>query len=373
MNAPIAIYVRTHIVASAAIKREWAKKSRRLRLNAISFGMTRSPLAIESTGLTRRFGARTVVDALDLKIERGEVFGLLGHNGAGKTTTVRLLNGVLTADEGQTKVLGLDPIVDGPALRARVGVLSESPAVDPRLTGRENLEAYGQLFNMSRARAREQASTMLDRFGLADRGDDRSGEYSKGMKQRLALGRTLLHEPELLYLDEPTSGLDPLASHELHQHIEDLVKRGHSVVMCTHNLVEAQRLCHRVAVLQNGKKVLEGVPAELASQFPELARHQFEVHHEDIEEATTVIEGGGWTAVPSASAAIAPDHSSSVDAGAGLTVHGLERDDVPQLIASLTTAAVRVYGVVPEQASLEDIYLALHEPIQEHAPDPEAR
>lgn len=307
-------------------------------------------LAIESIGLTRRFGDRTVVDALDLEVERGEVFGLLGHNGAGKTTTVRLLNGVLGADAGQTTVLGLDPIVDGPALRARVGVLSESPAVDPRLTGRENLEAFGQLFALSRDQSRTRAGEMLERFGLADRGDDRAGEYSKGMKQRLALGRTLLHEPELLYLDEPTSGLDPVATHELHQHIEDLVKRGHSVVMCTHNLVEAQRLCHRVAVLRNGKKVLEGVPAELAAQFPELARHQLEVHPDDTAHAGEVIAAGGWT-------------TEATDTG--LTVHGLERDDVPELISSLTTAAVRLYGVVPEQASLEDIYLALHGPQEE--------
>jgi ABC-2 type transport system ATP-binding protein len=302
--------------------------------------------AISCQGLVRRFGDISAVDGLDLEIDAGQVFGVLGHNGAGKTTTVRLLNGLLTPDDGEARLFGADPLVEGHAVRARVGVLTETPAVDPRLTGRENLEAFARLYDLGEARARARAGEALERFGLAARGDDRAGEYSKGMKQRLALARTLLHDPELLFLDEPTAGLDPVAAHELHRHVEELVSGGRTVFLCTHNLFEAQRLCDRVAVLRDGRKVLEGAPDELAARFPELARHRVQVHADDRDTAASLFAEHGWDA-------------EVVDGE--FLLRGLEREDLPRAIASLVGAGLRVYAFVPEQASLEDIYLALHD------------
>ncbi len=303
--------------------------------------------AIRCHGLCRTFGERLAVDGLDLEVQPGQVFGVLGHNGAGKTTTVRLLNGLLTPDRGEISVLGLDPLADGPDLRARVGVLTETPAVDPRLTGRENLEAFARLYDLDGAAARRRATEVLERFELIDRGDERAGGYSKGMKQRLALARTLLHEPELLFLDEPTAGLDPVASHALHAHIESLVAKGRTVFLCTHNLFEAQRLCHAVAVLRDGKKLVEGAPEALARRFPGLARHRLEVHDADIDRALAMLAARDIVAEPR-------------DDG-HLSLRGLERDEVPALLSSLCGEGLRLYALVPEPATLEDVYLALYD------------
>ena len=204
------------------------------------------------------------MDGLSLEVHAGEVFGLLGHNGAGKTTTVRLLNGVLTPYGGKARVLGLDPVKDGLALRHRTGVLTEDPALDERLTARENFSYYADLYGVPRSRVPERVEELLREFGLADRADEPVGGYSKGMKQRLALARALLHEPELLFLDEPTAGLDPVAAREVHGLIRELSRvKGRTVVLCTHNLIEAQRLCHRVAVLERGTLMALGTPEEL--------------------------------------------------------------------------------------------------------------
>ena len=172
---------------------------------------TSSPV-IQISSLTRRFGETNAVDQLTLDVRAGEIFGFLGHNGAGKTTTVRLFNGVLEASCGEARVLGLDPHTHGPALRARTGVLTETPSLDERLTARDNLSIYADLYNIPKEKVPGRVDFLLAEFELADRGDEKVGAYSKGMKQRLALARALLHQPELLFLDEPTSGLDPVAA-----------------------------------------------------------------------------------------------------------------------------------------------------------------
>ena len=181
-----------------------------------------SDIAFVADGLTRHFGELVAVDHLTLEVQAGEVFGFLGHNGAGKTTTVRLLNGVLAPTSGTARVLGLAPMEQGPALRRRTGVLTETPSLDERLTGRENLEIYAALYGVPRREIAARVKELMDIFQLEDRADEKAGDYSKGMKQRLALARALIHRPELLFLDEPTSGLDPVATRLVHDMVTHL-------------------------------------------------------------------------------------------------------------------------------------------------------
>ncbi|HBY06977.1 MAG TPA: ABC transporter ATP-binding protein, partial [Chloroflexi bacterium] len=239
---------------------------------------------IQISHLTRRFGDKNAVDNLSLDVQAGEIFGFLGHNGAGKTTTVRLLNGVLEPTSGEARVLGLDPQTEGPALRAQTGVLTETPSLDERLTARENLSIYADLYNFPRLEVPGRVNSLLSEFDLADRADEKVGGYSKGMKQRLALARALLHKPEVLFLDEPTSGLDPVAARHVHDLVENLARReGCTVFMCTHNLVEAQKLCDRVAVMEHGLMVALGTPSDLTRQYVKRLDVNLEVEPAQIE------------------------------------------------------------------------------------------
>jgi ABC-2 type transport system ATP-binding protein len=304
-----------------------------------------SDYAIQTQNLVRTFGHVRAVDHLSLRVERGAVFGFLGHNGAGKTTTVRLLNGVLQADEGSMSVLGYDPRHEGTTLRRRTGVLTETPSLDERLTARDNLTVYADLYDLPREQVQGRVASMLEQFGLADRADDLVGGYSKGMKQRLALARAFLHEPELIFLDEPTSGLDPIVTQEVHDLIRHVSRdQGRTVFLCTHNLVEAQRLCDQVAVMEQGRMVAVGTPSELAQELGAPLRYSLEVDH--AEAAQTIVKQ-----LPAVTAA-------SADGSLHITVN--EREAVPDLLAALVTEGVRVYAMSPEQTSLEEIYMALH-------------
>ena len=310
---------------------------------------------ITTQGLTRLFGEITAVDNLDLEIYPGEVLGYLGHNGAGKTTTVRLLNGVLTPTSGQMQVLGFDPTVDGAVLRQRTGVLTETPSVDERLTGYENLKIFAALYNVPPADVDGRVAELLEVFQLTDRAGDRVGEYSKGMKQKLALARALIHQPEVLFLDEPTSGLDPVITRQVHTLIRDLSKNGgHTVFLCTHNLEEAQRLCDRVAVLENGKMVALGSPAELARDLWKGVRLEFTTSQEAIPAAIETL-----VAIPDAHEITPVEDQPTISLVLSL------RDQVPEMVARLVAANVPLYRLTPMEPTLEDIYFALHESEEE--------
>jgi ABC-2 type transport system ATP-binding protein len=310
--------------------------------------------AIIAEGLTRRFGApagRAPIVALDdltLEVQTGEVFGFLGHNGAGKTTTVRLLNGVLAPDEGTARVLGLDPVTDGPALRRRTGVLTETPSLDERLTGRENLLFYADLYGVEREEVPRRVADLLAIFGLSERADEKAGAYSKGMKHRLALARALLHEPEVLFLDEPTAGLDPVAARQVHELITDLSHEARTVFICTHNLAEAQSLCSRVAVLEHGRVVALGTPRELARQIGARRRLEIELAPEGLPAALRVLE-------------TTPGLSAEVQDGGLVSVAGAGREAIPDLVSALVEAGARIYRVSSQEPSLEDVYFALHD------------
>jgi ABC-2 type transport system ATP-binding protein len=298
--------------------------------------------------LTRRFGDVVAVDRLALEVEHGEVFGFLGHNGAGKTTTVRLLNGILAPDGGTARVLGLDPLEYGPDLRRRTGILTETPSLDERLTGRENLEIYADLYGVPIDEVAGRVEYLLEAFELEHRADEKAGGYSKGMKQRLALARALLHRPELLFLDEPTAGLDPIAAHRVHDMITRLSQEeGHTVFLCTHNLVEAQKLCDRVAVLEHGRLVAVGTPAELARQWGHGQRLGLEVAPEGLSTAVDVLR------TTQGSVDVVQEDQT-------LTVTGIGRETIPDLVAGLVAAGVRIYRVALHEPTLEDVYFALH-------------
>jgi ABC-2 type transport system ATP-binding protein len=306
-----------------------------------------SDIAFVTDGLTRNFGPLVAVDHLTLEVRVGEVFGFLGHNGAGKTTTVRMLNGVLAPTSGMARVLGLDPMEQGPALRRRTGVLTETPSLDERLTGRENLEIYAALYSVPRPEIPARVNELMELFQLDQRADEKAGDYSKGMKQRLALARAMIHRPELLFLDEPTSGLDPMARRQVHDMITHLSHdEERTVFLCTHNLDEAQKLCDRVAILEHGRLIVLGTAAELAHQKGSSRRLELAVASGDEETAIRLLKE-------------TPGVSAQRENGA-IIASGAEKETIPTLVTSLAAAGVRIYRVTPQEASLEDVYFALH-------------
>jgi ABC-2 type transport system ATP-binding protein len=309
-------------------------------------------IAIDTEQLSKVFEGGTVaVDGLTLAVRTGEVLGVLGHNGAGKTTTVRLLNGVLTPTQGTARVLGLDPIADGPELRSQTGVLTEVPSLDDDLTARENLRIYGGLYGLPKAEIPDRVRTLLETFELADRADEKVGGYSKGMRQRLALARTLIHNPKLLFLDEPTAGLDPAITRDVHTLIGRLSREAqHTILLCTHNLDEAQRLCDRVAVLEHGQLVALGTPASLARDLWQGVNVLVEVDRDPnalgITPNTLPTDAGDFTWNPQTQEA---------------AIRLPDRECIPNLVRALVNAGTRITRVVPQEPTLEDIYFALHD------------
>jgi ABC-2 type transport system ATP-binding protein len=226
--------------------------------------MDGSPPAIVVEGLGRRFGQVRAVEDLTFEVPRGTLFGFLGPNGAGKTTTINLLLGLLEPSSGRVEVLGLDPVADGDAVRARTGAVLEHPGIYEHLSAWENLEFYGRVARLPAEERRARMRELLEAMGLLDRRDEKAGSWSRGMQQRLALARALLHRPPLLFLDEPTAGLDVLTANAVRQDLVTLAAAGGTTIfLTTHNMVEAERVCSRVAVIRAGRLVALGSPDEL--------------------------------------------------------------------------------------------------------------
>jgi lipooligosaccharide transport system ATP-binding protein len=218
-------------------------------------------------GLTKRYGAITAVDAIDFDVQAAEAFGFLGPNGAGKTSTMRMIGCVSPPDGGVLRVLGLDPVRDGPRIRARIGVVPQEDILDEELTVLENLALYGRYFDLSWSECRRRAMELLEFVHLADRATTRAIDLSGGMKRRHTIARALINEPALLLLDEPTTGLDPQARHLLWERLYALKRRGATLVLTTHYMDEAEQLCDRLVIMDRGRIVAEGSPREL------IARH----------------------------------------------------------------------------------------------------
>ena len=224
---------------------------------------------LSARGLCKRYGASEVVKELDLELAPGQCLGLLGPNGAGKTTTLRILLGLVEPDAGSVAVLGLPVPRAAREERVRIGVVPQMDNLDPDFSVRENLLTYGRYFGLGTAALATRIPTLLDFAGLTAKADARVPALSGGMKRRLTLARALINDPDLLFLDEPTTGLDPQARHVIWQGLRRLLAQGKTILLTTHFMEEAERLCDRVAVLDHGKKIAEGAPRELIASLIE--------------------------------------------------------------------------------------------------------
>lgn len=304
-------------------------------------------VVIDVQDLQRTFGDNKAVDGMTFTVEPGEVFGLLGPNGAGKTTTVRLLNGILPPSAGTARVFGLDPVTQGEAIRRRTGVLTETPALYERLSARENLEFFATLQAIPQSDLSRRVDEMLEFFELSSRARDKVETFSKGMKQRLALARALIHKPPLLFLDEPTSGLDPEAAQQVNDLIASLNRaNGQTVVLATHNLFEAQRLCDRVAIMNKGKILALGSLKELARKLWPVTWVDITFHvkpREDVAGSLKAYRGVIRTSAEEEALAVQVENEAVI----------------PEVVRHLVNGGESILRVNPRDYTLEDIYFAL--------------
>ena len=235
-----------------------------------------APLAVR--GLRKAYGANEVVRGVDFELARGECFGLLGPNGAGKTTTLRLCLGLTDPDAGEITLIGHTVPRQARAARGRIGVVPQFDNLDPDFTVRENLRVYGRYFDIPDPQLAARIPGLLDFAGLAGRADTRIQTLSGGMKRRLTLARALVNDPELLFLDEPTTGLDPQARHVIWERLRNLLKQGKTLLLTTHFMEEAERLCGRVAIMDHGRIIAGGEPQTLIAEHVE--PHVVEVYGE---------------------------------------------------------------------------------------------
>jgi len=300
-----------------------------------------SALVVEH--LAKRFGDRVAFDDVSFEVGYGEVFGFLGPNGAGKTTTVRTLGTLIAPSSGSAIVAGI-PLnaKNGPAIRSRIAVMPESPGLYLRLTVLENLQCFAGLYELDDIRGR--IGRALRAVNLQDRARDLCGSLSKGLRQRVALARALLSDPAVLFLDEPTSGLDPVATREVHDLLASLRERGVTIFLTTHRLEEAERLCHRVAILNTTLRLI-GRPDELRQQlFSRSVEVRLRAPLDDPQAVLGAVpEVEGWEQTPS---------------GYTLTVSDPDRA-APALARALVAASADILSLAESRHSLEDIYLKL--------------
>jgi ABC-2 type transport system ATP-binding protein len=303
------------------------------------------PPAVRAAGLTKRFGERLAVEDLSFEVAPGEIFGLLGPNGAGKTTTVRMLGTLLTPSAGSAEVAGVAVTAqNGAEIRRRISIMPEAPGLYLRLSVEENLRFVGELYELRGAEADRRMAAALGAVDLESRRRDRAGSLSKGLRQRLALARALLTEPEVLFLDEPTQGLDPSATREVRQLIEGLRAGGATVILTTHRLEEAERLCDRVAIINTRLKSI-GRPAQLRRQ---LFASSIEIRLADpLPDPAGTFGGvagiGRWNGQDGRYVIEVSDPQLST----------------PLLAEALVRAGARVLRIAEIEHSLEDVYLEL--------------
>lgn len=292
----------------------------------------------------RSFGDQLALDGLSFTMPARSITVLLGPNGAGKTTCTRIITGALGPDGGQVRIFGLDPVDAGAEVRRRIGIVSAKPALYDRLSGLDNLRYAAELYGLGRGdQAAGRITAAADRFGIVGALDQQVGGYSTGMKTRLALARSVLHEPDLLLYDEPTSGLDPESSHAVLELIREMTEQGSTVLMCTHLLVEAEGLADQVVMLQDGRSLIQGRPEDLVRRYwPDLT---VRIDAEDREGLLALVEEPGVAEVRGG------------DGPATVVVDDHAR--IPDLVHALSRRGVRITRVEAERHSLEDLYFAV--------------
>jgi ABC-2 type transport system ATP-binding protein len=321
---------------------------------------TRIPLAIEATGLIKSFGETRAVDGVDLAVRTGSVYGVLGPNGAGKTTTIRMLATLLRPDAGSAQVLGHDIVSEADAVRGLVSLTGQLASVDEDLTGRENLILLGRLLGLDRAAAKARSAELLEAFGIADAAGKLVKHYSGGMRRRLDIAASLVVTPQLMFLDEPTTGLDPRSRNQVWDIIRALSAQGTTILLCTQYLDEADQLAEGIAVIDHGKVIAEGTPAQLKASVGSGALHVRLIDPEQRAEAERVLsrELGGVHLEPDPAA---------------LSASCADADRAAEAVAELSRSGIRIAGFTLGQPSLDEVFLALTgRPAEDQTADDEA-
>jgi ABC-2 type transport system ATP-binding protein len=308
---------------------------------------------IEARSLTRRFGAFTAVDDVSFTVPDGALLALLGPNGAGKTTTVRMLAGLIAPSVGDAAVSGYDVRANPAAVRARAGLVTDAPGLYEQMTLPSYLDFFGALYGMPQPQRRRRIDELITFFELGDHRRERMSGFSKGMKQKVALARALLHEPTALFLDEPTSGLDPLAARAVRDLITNLKHSSRSVILCTHDLDEAECLADTVAIMRGGRIVALDAPAALRARTSPEATVR-------ITLAEPFAQGQALLATI---AGAQPVEGAQLETLMYRTAQ--PREVNPQVIERLATAGARIVAVSSETRSLEDVYAAAVGPTQD--------
>ncbi|HJQ75917.1 MAG TPA: ABC transporter ATP-binding protein [Acidimicrobiia bacterium] len=301
---------------------------------------------LAADSLSKSFGDLQAVDDVTVVIDEGETFGLLGPNGAGKTTTISMISGLLEPDSGSV-TLGGERISTGSTRgRSAIGLVPQELAIYPDLTGEENLQFFGRLYGMNGTELEGRVTEILDLIGLIDRKDDRTSEYSGGMKRRLNIGIGLLHRPRLLVLDEPTVGVDPQSRNAILESVESLSREGMAVLYTTHYMEEAERLCDRVAIIDEGKIQAQGTRRELVSMVGEKDRVSISGSG-DLPAAAEAVRD-----VPGVTSTSASDHRIEILADRASSI-------LPELLSRVAAAGGAITGVEVEEPNLEAVFLHL--------------
>ncbi len=317
----------------------------------------RPPLAIEATGLVKTFGEARAVDGVDLAVPTGSVYGVLGPNGAGKTTTIRMLATLIRPDAGQASVLGHDIVTESDAVRAAVSLTGQLASVDEDLTGRENLVLLARLLGLGRQAARTRALELLDAFGLMDAESRLVKHYSGGMRRRLDIAASLVVTPELMFLDEPTTGLDPRSRNQVWAIIRALVAEGTTILLCTQYLEEADQLADGIAVIDHGRVIAEGTPAQLKASAGVGSLHVRLLDPQQRPQAVELLDRELGHATPD------PDP-------AAVTAACPDGDRAAHAVAALAGAGIRIGDFSLGRPSLDEVFLALTgHPAEEAGPD----
>ena len=296
---------------------------------------------VEARGLRKSYGAFEAVRGIDVTVRRGEAFGFLGPNGAGKSSTMRMVAAVSPVSGGTLRVLGMDPAEDGPAIRSRIGVCPQDNTLDSELTVRENLLVYGRFFGLSRPDVARRADELLSFVQLTDKAASRVEELSGGLKRRLTVARSLINDPELLMLDEPTTGLDPQARHLLWDRLFRLKQQGTTLLLTTHYMDEAEQLCDRLVIIDEGVIVAGGSPAELIREHSSREVCELRVGVDDHEELAPKLE-------PFADRVeVLPDR---------LLVYAVDGEVVVQAVHEM---GLTPRSILVRRSTLEDVFLRL--------------